>query len=190
MRGKTLQLPGVIESAGLIGDEDIGMAANDRVQENDVVTINYTLTVEDEVWDSTVDEFMEPIQFLIGQGLLIPGLEQGIYGMKVGERRHIHLGPELAYGDVDEESFATVRKKDMPPEVPLEEGVEIEMSDDEGDVVVGRIAQVKGDKVLLDFNHPLAGKTLDFEIEVLERRTATEEEIAHGHVHADPDEAH
>lgn len=166
------------------------MAAEDRVQENDVVTINYTLTVEDEVWDSTEDESMEPIQFLIGQGLLIPGLEQGLYGMKVGERRHIHLGPELAYGEVDEESFATVRKKDMPPEVPLEQGVEIEMSDEEGDVVLGRIAQVKGDKVLLDFNHPLAGKTLDFEIEVLERRPATEEEIAHGHVHADPDAPH
>lgn len=163
------------------------MAAEDRVRENDVVTINYTLTVEDEVWDSTEDEFMEPIQFLIGQGLLIPGLEQALYGMKVGERRHVHLGPEMAYGEVDEEAFATLRKKDMPPEVPLEEGVELEMSDDEGDVIVGRIARVKGDKVLLDFNHPLAGKTLDFEIEVLDRRPATEEEIAHGHVHADPD---
>ncbi|MGD8622594.1 MAG: peptidylprolyl isomerase [Anaerolineales bacterium] len=165
------------------------MASEDRVQENDVVTMHYTLTVDDEVWDSTEDQFMEPIQFLIGQGLLIPGLERALYGMKVGDRRHIHLGPEMAYGEVDEEAFATVRKKDMPPEVPLKEGVELEMSDDEGDVIVGQIVQVKGDKVLLDFNHPLAGKTLDFEIEVLDRRPATEEEIAHGHVHADPDES-
>jgi FKBP-type peptidyl-prolyl cis-trans isomerase SlyD len=166
------------------------MASEDRVQENDVVTISYTLTVDEEVWDSTEGEFMEPIQFLIGQGLLIPGLEQALYGMKIGDRRHIHLDPELAYGEVDEDSIATVRKKDMPPEVPLEEGVELEMSDEEGDVIVGRITQVKGDKVMLDFNHPLAGKTLDFEIEVLERRPATEDEIAHGHVHADPDEGH
>lgn len=166
------------------------MSADDRVQENDVVTIHYTLTVEDEVWDSTEGDFMEPIQFLIGQGLLIPGLERALYGMKIGNRRHIHLSPEMAFGEVDEEAFATVRKKDMPPEVPLEEGVELEMSDDEDDVIVGRIVQVKGDKVLLDFNHPLAGKTLDFEIEVLERRPATEEEISHGHVHADTDELH
>jgi FKBP-type peptidyl-prolyl cis-trans isomerase SlyD len=175
----------VIESAGLMESETMRMAMDDRVQENDVVTIHYTLTVDDEIWDSTEGEFMEPIQFLIGQGLLIPGLEQALYGMQIGERRHIHLGPEMAYGELDEESFATVRKKDMPPEVPLEEGVELEMSDDEGDVIVGRISQVKGDKVLLDFNHPLAGKNLDFEIEILARRPATEEELAHGHVHAD-----
>lgn len=166
------------------------MTADDRVQENDVVTIHYTLTVDDEVWDSTEAESIEPIQFLIGQGLLIPGLERALYGMTVGDRRHIHLGPEQAYGDVDEESFATVRKKDMPQEVPLEEGVELEMSDEDGDLIVGRITEVKGDKVLLDFNHPLAGKTLDFEVEVVSRRPATEEELSHGHVHSDSHETH
>lgn len=166
------------------------MVADDRVQENDVVTIHYTLTIDDEIYDSTEMEYTEPIQFLIGQGLLIPGLEQALYGMKIGDRRHVHLGPELAYGEAEDEYFATVRKKDMPTEVPLEEGVELEMSDEEGDVIVGRISEVKGDKVRLDFNHPLAGKTLDFEIEVLGRRPATEDEISHGHVHADPGESH
>jgi FKBP-type peptidyl-prolyl cis-trans isomerase SlyD len=157
-----------------------------KVGENTVVTLDYTLTVEGEVVDTSRGSM--PIQFIQGQQQIIPGLEQELYGLSVGETKEVTIAPEQGYGRVDPENFAEVPKDQFPPEIPLQPGIELELTDDKGERVGARIEDIHEDMVRLDFNHPLAGKDLHFEIEVVDLRHATPEELEHGHVHSEEDE--
>ena len=153
----------------------------DTVQENYVVTLDYTLIVEDEVLESTQDG--EPIEFIQGIGQIIPGLEDALYGMKVGEERTVVIEPEDAYGDYDPDSLQVARKEEFSEEIPLDVGTFLDLRDDEDEILSAQIIEADEDTVTLDFNHPLAGKTLTFEITVSGLRPATGEELDHGHVH-------
>ena len=158
-------------------------AANDLV-----VTIEYKLTVDGEVVDSS--EEAGPLDYLQGHANIIPGLEREIEGMKIGESKNVMVAPEDGYGLIEPEAILEVDRKEFPEDVPVEVGVELEITDDEGDMMFATIIEV-GDKVVsLDTNHPLAGKELHFEVTVVDLRAASEEEIAHGHVHFGGDHAH
>jgi len=154
---------------------------NKTVQDNLVVTLDYKLIVEDEVLESTEDG--EPILFIQGIGQIIPGLENALYGMEVGDQKTVVIQPEDAYGEYDPESLQEAKKEEFSEEVPLDVGTFLDLEDDEGDVLSAQVIAAEEDTVTLDFNHPLAGKTLTFEITVADLRSASEEELDHGHVH-------
>ncbi len=154
---------------------------NKTVQDNMVITLDYKLIAEDEILEST--ENGEPIQFIQGIGQIIPGLENALYGMEIGDQKTVVIQPEDAYGEYDPESVQEAKKEEFSEEVPLDVGTFIDLEDDEGDVLSAQIIAAEEETVTLDFNHPLAGKTLTFEITLTDFRTASEEELDHGHVH-------
>jgi len=151
------------------------------VEDNLVITLDYKLIVEDELLESTEDG--EPILFIQGIGQIIPGLENTLYGMEVGNQKTVVIQPEDAYGEYDPESLQEAKKEEFSEEVPLDVGTFLDLEDDEGDVLSAQIIAAEEDTITLDFNHPLAGKTLTFEITVTDLRPASEEELDHGHVH-------
>ncbi|MAT41006.1 MAG: peptidylprolyl isomerase [Anaerolineaceae bacterium] len=169
--------------------------------ENIVVTLAYELTVDGKVVDSSEDG--EPIIFLQGAGQVIPGLEKALVGMKSGESKKIVVSAAEGYGEKDEDAVVEVPREEFPSDFPLAVGLEItvqtnEESDDddtdfdededfedEDDMMEAVITDFNDETVTLDFNHPLAGKELTFNITVVDLRYASEEEIEHGHVHGD-----
>lgn len=153
------------------------------VQDNSVVTLDYTLRVEGEIVDSS--ESSEPIQFIQGQGQIIPGLESELYGMSAGDSKNVVVQPENGYGQLDKEAYADIPRSEFPAHIPMEVGTALQLRDQEGDVLDAYIDAVEGENVRLTFNHPLAGKTLHFEVTVLDIREATQEELAHGHIHGE-----
>jgi FKBP-type peptidyl-prolyl cis-trans isomerase SlyD len=154
---------------------------NKTVQDNLVVTLDYKLIVEDEMLESTEDG--EPIIFIQGIGQIISGLENSLYGMEVGDKKTVVVQPEDAYGEYDPESLQEAKKEEFSEEIPLDVGTFLDLEDDEGDILSAQIIAAEEDTVTLDFNHPLAGKTLTFEITLTDLRPASEEELDHGHVH-------
>ena len=148
-----------------------------------VVSLDYSLRLDDggEVIDSSVGQ--EPLEFLQGRGQLIPGLERELYGMAVGDEKDVVVAPADGYGDFDPEAFQLVPRDVFPPDMSLTPGMGLHMRDRAGQVFEAYVAEVRPDGVLLDFNHPLAGKTLYFNVKIAGLRPATDEELAHGHVH-------
>ncbi len=155
---------------------------SETVQDNLVVTLDYTLVADEEILESTDDG--EPIVFIQGIGQIIPGLESALYGMKVGEKKTVVIEPEEAYGDYDPESLEIAKKEEFSEEIPLDVGTFLDLRDDEDDVLSAQVIEEDEDTVTLDFNHPLAGKTLTFAITLTALRAASDEEIEHGHAHS------
>ena len=155
---------------------------SETVQDNLVVTLDYTLVADEEILESTDDG--EPIVFIQGIGQVIPGLESALYGMKVGEKKTVVIEPEEAYGDYDPESLEIAKKEEFSEEIPLDVGTFLDLRDDEDDVLSAQVIEEDEDTVTLDFNHPLAGKTLTFEITLTAMRPASDEELEHGHAHS------
>ena len=153
----------------------------DTVQDQVVVKLDYTLVVEDEIMESTTEG--EPIEFIQGIGQIIPGLEEALYGMKVGEKKTVEILPEDAYGEYDPDSLEVAKKDEFSEEIPLDVGTFLDLRDNEGEVLSAQIIETDEDTVTLDFNHPLAGKALTFQITVAAIRPASQEELDHGHVH-------
>jgi len=156
---------------------------SETVQDNLVVTLDYTLIVDEETMESTDDG--EPIEFIQGIGQIIPGLESALYGMKVEEKKTVVIEPADAYGDYDPESLEIAKKEEFSEEIPLDVGTFLDLRDDEDNILSAQIIEEDEDTVTLDFNHPLAGKTLTFEITLSALRPASEEELDHGHAHTD-----
>lgn len=148
---------------------------SDTVQDHMVVKLDYTLIVEDEIMESTQEG--EPIEFIQGIGQIIPGLEEALYGMKVGEKKTVEIQPEDAYGVYDPDSLEVARKEEFSEEIPLDVGTFLDLRDDEGEVLSAQVIEADEDTVTLDFNHPLAGKVLTFEITIAAVRPASEEEL-------------
>jgi FKBP-type peptidyl-prolyl cis-trans isomerase SlyD len=157
------------------------MTENLTVKDGQVVSMEYTLWVDGEVLDSS--DGAGPLEFLAGYGNIIPGLETEMDGMKVGDSKEVIVAPADGYGEYDDEAFMDVPRKDFPTDMELEEGLELNVSDDEGHARYARIENVEKDSVRLNFNHPLAGAELKFNVKVVGLRAPTEEELEHGHVH-------
>jgi FKBP-type peptidyl-prolyl cis-trans isomerase SlyD len=154
-----------------------------KVQDGHVVSMDYTLQVDGEVLDTSSGH--EPLEFLQGAGNIIPGLEQELYGMAIGESKKVIVQPDEGYGELDPEAFVDVPKDQFPPTIPLEVGIEIQVTNQDGQPMSARIDSVDEETVRLDFNHPLAGKELHFDVTVVGLREATDEENEHGHAHGE-----
>jgi FKBP-type peptidyl-prolyl cis-trans isomerase SlyD len=151
-----------------------------QIADDLVVSMAYTLNVDGELVDAT--EAGESLQFIQGYGSIIPGLEQALYGMEEGERRLITVPAREAYGEYDLEQIIPIPLSEFPNDFDLEPGLELEMKDKDGDLVYARIVSIGKTRVKMDFNHPLAGKDLNFEITILELRPATADELEQGYV--------
>ena len=155
--------------------------SKDSVQKDVVVSMEYTLRVDDEEIDSSKGQ--DPLQFLVGHGNIISGLEREMVGMKVGDSKDVVIPPADGYGEYDEEAFMSVPRAEFPKDMPLEQGVELTVRDDSDQSRYARIEAIAGDTVTLNFNHPLAGDELHFNVKVVNLREPTSEELEHGHVH-------
>ena len=134
------------------------------IKEGSKVKVHYTGKLEDNnVFDSSVER--EPLEFVVGEGMLIPGFEQGVMGMQVGETKTIEIEPEQAYGQVRDELINQVPKENLPEGV--EEGQMLQANTESGPINVV-VTQITEDMAVVDANHPLAGKKLIFDLEVVE----------------------
>ncbi len=151
-----------------------------KVGKDTVVSIDYTLTDDDgEVLDSSKGE--EPLTYLHGHDQIIPGLEKELDGKSVGDTLKVRIAAEDAYGEHDPERMVEVSREHFDFEVSPGDYVQAQHQD--GSVIPFLVVSVEEDKVVLDGNHPLAGKALNFEVEIVAVRPATEEEKEHGHAH-------
>ena len=157
------------------------MTEKAKVDDGHVVTMHYTLRVNGEIVDSSDAD--EPLMFIQGMGHIIPGLEQQLYEMHVGDKKKVSVAPKDGYGVVDAAAFMEVPRSAFPKEVPMKVGTQLELKDKSGHPTMARIESVTAESIRLDMNHPLAGKQLDFEVTIASLRPATEEEVSHGHVH-------
>lgn len=139
-----------------------------QVKKDDTVKVHYTGKLEDgQVFDSSVERG-EPMKFTMGQGQLIPGFENGIVDMKVNEKKTINIPKEEAYGEIREELVQEVPKSQLPEDITPEVGMGLTSQTQNGEEINLVVKDVKEDTILVDGNHPLAGKDLTFELEVVE----------------------
>ena len=155
--------------------------STDTVQDGVVVSMEYSLHVDGELLDTS--DGQGPLQFLVGYGNVISGLESEMMGMKIGDSKDVVVQPEDGYGEFDDEAFMNVPRKEFPKDMPLEVDTELTVRDEEGHARYARVDSIEGDSVRLDFNHPLAGAELHFNVKVVALREPSEEELEHGHVH-------
>ncbi len=153
------------------------------VADDVVVSLEYILTVNGEVVDSTEGD--DPIEFIQGHENIIPGLERELYGLKVGDKKQVSVPAKDAYGEIDPEAVVEVPRGDIPKDIPVKLGTELTVRNEDGELLDARITSVSKETVQLDFNHPLAGKDLNFDVTVIALREAEAEELEHGHVHGD-----
>lgn len=152
-----------------------------------VVQIHYTLTDNDgEVLDTSKGN--GPLAYIHGMGNIIPGLESALLGRIVGDRFQVTIPPEDAYGLRDDDLVQSVPRDAFQDVDEIVPGMQFHAKSPEG-LQMFTVIEVEGDEVLLDGNHPMAGITLNFDVEVTAIRDATEEELDHGHVHG-PDGHH
>jgi FKBP-type peptidyl-prolyl cis-trans isomerase SlyD len=160
--------------------------AADRVEDGVVVSLSYKLTVGGEVVAQTDAD--EPMEYLHGAENIVPGLEKALTGKQLGDRLSVTLQPDEAYGQYDEDNIEELDREDVPQVDELEQGMVIEVEDEEGYTYLAFVKEINDDVVVLDYNPPLAGKTLTYDVEVVGLREADEEELAHGHPHSLGDE--
>ena len=159
------------------------------VADDTVVSLDYSLRLDSgEEIDRSSDD--EPLQFIQGREQIIPGLENALYGMIVGDEKLVTISPEDGYGEYESENFVIMPRDSFPPDIELIVGESLFVRDSESDQEYSAyIAEVGDESVKLDFNHPLAGERLHFKVRIVALRDATTEELAHGHVHG-PGHAH
>jgi FKBP-type peptidyl-prolyl cis-trans isomerase SlyD len=157
------------------------MSEDLKLQDGQVVSMDYTLRVDGDVVDSS--DGQAPLEFIQGLGSIIPGLERELYGLGIGDSKTVTVAPVDAYGELNPDAYSDVPRAEFPENIPMEKGIEIQVRDQDGQEMYSRIDSVSEETIRLDFNHPLAGKTLNFDITIVGLRDPSEEERAHGHVH-------
>lgn len=156
-----------------------------EIQKDRVVSIDYMLKDDQ---GAMIDRSEgEPLVYLHGNDNIIPGLEKHLAGKKAGDKVNCVIAPADAYGEHDEEMVFTVSKKDFAESDKIEIGMQFQ-TQEEGGMRVVTVVGIEGDEVKIDANHPLAGKSLHFDVTVKEVREATAEELEHGHVHGGDEE--
>lgn len=151
------------------------------IETNHVVSIHYTLKGDaGEVIDSSAGG--EPLAYLHGHGNLVPGLERELTGKNAGDKLQVKISPADGYGEYDPQLVQRVPRRALKGVGNVRVGMRLHAQTDHGPKPV-TVTQITGDMVTLDGNHPLAGKNLNFDVEIAAVRAATEEELSHGHVH-------
>ena len=137
------------------------------VKDGDTVKVHYTGTLEGgEIFDSSVER--EPLEFTLGQGQLIPGFEKAVIGLKVGDSTKAEIPAAEAYGEHNPQMEVQVQKDQLPEGMEPAIGMQLQLNQPDGQAIPVQITKVEGEEVTIDANHPLAGKDLIFEIEVVE----------------------
>jgi FKBP-type peptidyl-prolyl cis-trans isomerase SlyD len=154
-----------------------------KISENKVVVLHYAVSdSEDTLIDSSYDH--SPLSIIQGTGYLIPGLEDALIDHVVGDKFEVAVSAENAYGDRHDEFVQTVPKSMFESVEDLAVGSQLRATTDDGEQTV-IVLDVTDDEITVDGNHPLAGIDLKFEVDILEVRDATEDELKHGHVHGE-----
>ena len=156
------------------------------IETNNVVALTYTLyTVEENGEKTLVEETTSenPLTYLHGVGMMLPKFEENVAGLETGDKKSFVLTAEDAYGERNNDAIAQLpvdmfAEAGMPPV-----GAILPLSDNNGNNFSAVVIEVSPEVVVADLNHPMAGKTLNFEVEILNARPATEEELSHGHAH-------
>lgn len=152
-----------------------------QVADNTAVSIHYTLTNDQgEVLDSSNGG--DALVYLHGSGNIISGLEAALLGKKVGDKFNVRIAPEDAYGVVTEDMVQVISKEMFEGIDQIEVGMQFHADVSYGSGVV-TVVNIDGDNVTIDGNHPLAGEALTFDVEIIDIRPATKEELDHGHIH-------
>jgi len=159
-----------------------------EIAQHKVVTLNYTLTDKDgNVIDQSTDG---SFAYLHGANNIIAGLEKALVGKELGDQLNVSVPPEEAYGVRIEERMQDVPKSAFPDDAEIIPGTPFHAEGPEGEMIMVTVIKVDDDTVTIDGNHPLAGIHLQFEVEVVDVREATAEEMEHGHVHGPGDHQH
>lgn len=160
-----------------------------KIEKNKVVSLSYRLT-ENDANGNLIEEVKadQPFIFLFGAGNLIPGFEANVNNLKVGDHFAFTVGPDDAYGEYDLQSVVnlpiSVFHREGKPDMEIcKVGNVVPMQNDQGQHFSGTITAINNDEVTMDFNHPMAGKSLHFSGEVVAVREASQEEMQHGHMH-------
>ncbi|HVF15333.1 MAG TPA: peptidylprolyl isomerase [Steroidobacteraceae bacterium] len=152
-----------------------------QIAKDAVVTIHYTLKNDaGETLDSSAGG--DPLAYLQGNGNLIPGLESALEGKQAGDKLSVKVSPSDGYGEYDKSLVQQVPRRSFKGVGNVQVGMQFQVQSDGGPRAV-TVTKVVGDMVTVDGNHPLAGQNLNFDVEITEVRTATDEELSHGHVH-------
>ncbi len=161
-----------------------------EVSDNKVVTFHYTLKDKEtgEVLDSS-QQYGQPLSFLVGKGEIISGLEERMKGMKEGEKKTIEVPASEAYGTKDP-NLVQKAPREYFQGVQLEKGMPLQAQTPEGQIINMVVLDFDDQTVTVDLNHPLAGKDLVFDVEIVSIREATPEEILHGHAHGPEGHSH
>jgi FKBP-type peptidyl-prolyl cis-trans isomerase SlyD len=153
-----------------------------KIEKGSVVHIDYSLHLGDgEVVDRS--EPGEPLTYLHGEGEIVSGLEDALEGLSAGDKKQVVVAPPQGYGEHDPRGLQQVPRRAFPPGFEPQVGMELTAEGPNGEAVPFSIRDVSPDTVTIDMNHPLAGKTLHFDVTVREVRAATPEELEHGHAH-------
>jgi FKBP-type peptidyl-prolyl cis-trans isomerase SlyD len=156
-----------------------------KVDLNTVVDLSYTLHLGDgKIIDRSQPN--EPMAYLHGYSQIVPGLEAALLGMAEGESKSVVLSPEDGYGHYNADALGEVDKGLFPSEKPLQPGMQFLATAPNGEPTPVTVREINAETILVDFNHPLAGKSLHFAVTVRGVRTATAEELEHKHAHAHP----
>ena len=138
-----------------------------QAKSGDTVRIHYTGTLQDgAVFDSS--EGRDPLEFQLGSGQVIPGFDDGVTGMTVGEKKTIEIPCDQAYGAINPQAMQDVPRAEIPDHIPLDLGTQLQVQAGNGQTMMVVVANVTEDTVTLDANHPLAGKDLTFALELVE----------------------
>jgi FKBP-type peptidyl-prolyl cis-trans isomerase 2 len=138
----------------------------DTVSNGSIVKLHYVLTVEGRTIDNSRER--EPFTFEVGAAQVIPGFERAIQGMKVGERKSFRVSPEEGYGHENPEGVDEVPLENLSPGLVPEVGMTVYATGEHGQTIPGRITEVREQSVVINVNHPLAGKTLEYDMEIID----------------------
>jgi FKBP-type peptidyl-prolyl cis-trans isomerase SlpA len=139
----------------------------EKVKEKDTVSVHYTGTLADgEVFDSSVNR--EPLSFTVGAGQMIPGFDNAVKGMEVKEKKSVTIPAEEAYGEVRPDMVQKISKDQLPPDLKPQVGQQLASQLPSGEQIIVTVKDISDEEITIDANHPLAGKDLTFEIEVIE----------------------
>lgn len=154
----------------------------DTIQNGLIVSLAYTLKLQngDLIDYSDADD---PLEYLHGAENIIPGLERELTGLHTGDTKDVQVNPAEGYGEYDPEEVEEIERKLLPRDLELRLGMVLAIRDEEGHMSEAYVRAISPDSVTLDFNHPLAGQPLFFNVQVVGMREATAEELAHGHPH-------
>lgn len=152
-----------------------------KVADNTVVSFHYRLFDEN---GTQIDDTRDgaPLPYLHGRSNIIAGLEQAMSGHEAGETLRVKVPPQLGYGLYDEDKVRTLERSFFDGLGTLEVGMNCQLEDDEGNLEIAVVTAIGDDEVTVDSNHPYAGRTLDFEVEIVDIRAATDEELAKGRI--------